>query len=106
MISSTKPSSPTKAFKRLAASTFVSRRAAECSRNSPGSIEKLIELYSDDLEDAIEIVIVEEADFERSFALFVTQLDLGAEALSQPVLQIGNVRTRSDRFSVRGTIAW
>jgi hypothetical protein len=32
-----------KAFKRLAASTFVSRRAAECSRNSSGSIEKLIE---------------------------------------------------------------
>src|SRR5688572_17315919 len=98
MISSTKPSKPMKAFKRLAPSTRVNRRAAQCSRNSSSSIEVrrrvLVRGDADDLQDALQIVVVEEADFERAFALFVTQLHFGSEPLSQPILQVGNVRRR------------
>src|SRR5882762_8101761 len=105
MISSTNPSRPTKACKRLAASTSVSSLAAHCSRNSSGSLgisrtsvfiedyilkrgatswrPKSVSLnfHAEDFQNPLQLLVAEKPDLEQTLALTIAKLHFGAKAL-------------------------
>src|SRR3989449_11633563 len=85
----------------------ASRRAAVCSRNSAGcnmgrerrrpGPDGSLRRDSEDLKNAIQFVITEEANVERAYSLAIAQLHLGAQALAEFGLQDGDVHVRNDR---------
>src|SRR4051812_41487335 len=117
MISSTKPSSPTKACSRLDASTSVSSFAAHCSRNCSGSrpiwilsviIEEgvcrqnyrngsLLNLHTQQLQDTLQLVVTEKSDFQGAFSLAVSNLDFRSKPLAKSVFNIANMRVTRRR---------
>ena len=48
-------------------------------------------MHAEDLQDAAQVVVVEESNFERAFALVIAEMHFGSQALSQAVLHIGQV---------------
>src|SRR5882724_6404347 len=107
MISSTKPSRPTKALMPLICSAPASRLCAHRSRSSSVFISKtsftkaspvsLINLYPHDLQNPLQLLVAEKSDVERAFALLIFQANLRAETLAQPVFEIGHIRILRER---------
>ena len=65
----------------------------------------LIHFHADDIEHAFEVVVVEETDFHRSFALTITEKNLGAKPLLEAGLEGADVDVRCvGRFGGEGTI--
>src|SRR5438045_7724207 len=109
MISSTKPSSPTNACKRLAASTCVKSLAAHCSRNSSGSRTNcvvspfklaLLDLHSENLQQPFQFTVAKVANFNGAFSLPITEMDFGSEPFAQAALNVGDVRVANGGTSV------
>src|SRR5688572_25750102 len=95
MISSTKPSRPTKAEKVPAWVTSEVSWRAHCSRRFEAFIG-LIDFYADDLEDAVQIVVVEEADLHRAFSFAIAEQNFGAETLLKFGLKFADVNVRRE----------
>src|SRR5215471_9357315 len=77
-ISSTKPSSPTKAVIWAARSVAEESWRAQASRNSGVFTRNTPSLrHSENLEDAFEFAVAEERDFQRAFAVGVAQVNFG-----------------------------
>src|SRR5215213_4177072 len=102
MISSTKPSNPRKAVRWLARSTLASKLFAHCSRSSWGEIMS-IRFDSNHTENAFQVVVTEETDFERAFAAAIAQGNLGAETFTHFVLHRNHMQVaRSDGRAATG----
>src|SRR5687768_11977238 len=95
MISSTKPSRPTKAEKVPALAMSEVSWRAHCSRRFEAFIG-LIHFHADDLENAVQIVVVEEADFHRAFSFAVAEQNFGAEAFLEAGLEGTDVNVRRE----------
>src|SRR5437899_3046138 len=117
MISSTKPSSPTNACRRLAASTNVSSLAAHCSRNSSGSrgmslcsvfIDDygfktpstkrssglLLNFHPENFQNSLQLLVAKKPNFKQTFSLPVAKLHFGAEAFAKTVLHVPDMRIK------------
>src|SRR5262245_18152772 len=103
-ISSTKPSNPMKAVIWATRSVAVESRWAQPSRSSGVFTRNTPSLcHSEDLEDALKLIIAEKDNFQGAFAVGVAQMNFGAQALAQAVLDLRHVgvareRVRSSRL--------
>ena len=59
-------------------------------------------MTAQDLQDAFEFGVAEEGYLQGAFALGVTQMDFGAQALAQLVLQVGDVGIPGQRRNGTG----
>ena len=57
----------------------------------------LIDRHAQEFQDALQIVVVEESDIQRAFALPVTQLHFGPKMFPQLVFKIAHVRVADQR---------
>ena len=57
------------------------------AKAGPGSIC----LHTEDLQNALKISVVVEVNLQRALALVIAQVDPGAEALVQPLLECGHM---------------
>src|SRR5688500_12409282 len=98
IISSTKPSRPTKAEKVPALVMSEVSWRAHCSRRFEAFIG-LIHFYADDLEHAVQIVVIEEADFHRAFSFAIAEQNFRAETFLKFGLKFADVNVgREGRF--------
>src|SRR6266487_736381 len=54
---------------------------------------------ADELQDSLQLVIAEEPDIQRAFALTIAHVDLGAESFAQFVFQVGDVNIAQEEAS-------